>query len=247
MSEPLDGETALITGASSGIGCATAYELATQGADLSLAARRVDRVKEIAADIESHRKVNVLPLQTDVSDPVAVQALVEDTVDKFGGLDIAVSNAGRTCPGDVESLSLEEFQGLLEVNVTGSFLVTQAALPHLQESEGILIYVGSFAGKYPRQFNPVYAASKWWLRGFAFSLAGQAGDEGIGIGLVNPTEVRTEIGGDHGDSLKERFEPGEVTEPGDVAEAVAFAATRDSPNAVTELDLFRRNKFGGFD
>lgn len=247
MSDSLDGMTAVITGASSGIGRATAYELAAEGADLALAARRVDRLEAVAADIEADRDVDVLPLETDVSDPAAVQALVEDTIDEFGGLDVAVSNAGRMCPGDAESLSLEEFQGVLDVNVTGAFLLTQAVLPHLRESEGNLIYVGSFAGKYPRRFNPVYAASKWWLRGFAFSLAGQAGDEGIGIGLVNPTEVRTEIGGDYGDSMKESYDPGEVTEPEDVAEAVAFAATRESPNAVTELDLFRRDKFGGFD
>ncbi|MUW13689.1 SDR family NAD(P)-dependent oxidoreductase [Halorubrum sp. CBA1125] len=247
MNNSLDGKTALVTGASSGIGRATAFELASKGADLALASRRVDRLKAIATDVESRHDVDVHPVKTDITDPTAVQALVEATVDEFGGIDVAVSNAGRTCPWNVESLSLEEFQGVLDVNVTGAFLVTREVLPYLREVDGNLVYVGSFAGKYPRPFNPVYAASKWWLRGFAFSIAGKYGDEGIGIGLVNPTEVRTEIGGDYGDSLKEKFEPGEVSEPEEIAEAIAFVATRESPNAVAELDLFRRDKFGGFD
>lgn len=247
MGYSLDGKTALVTGASSGIGRATAGELASAGANVAIAARRVERLEAIARDTASRHDVDVLPLETDVSDPADVQAMVDATVDVFGGIDIAVSNAGRTCSQSVESLSLEEFQSLLEVNVTGAFLVTNAVLPFLREVDGTLVYVGSFAAKYPRPFNPAYAATKWWLRGFVLSLAGQIGDSGVGLGLVHPTEVRTEIGGEYGETMAEAFDPGEVSEPEDVAEAVAFAASRESPNTVAELDLFRRDKFAGFD
>jgi NADP-dependent 3-hydroxy acid dehydrogenase YdfG len=129
------------------------------------------------------------------------------------------------------------------------FFTARAALPHLRASSGILVFVGSFAGQYPRPGSPVYAATKWWTRGFALSLAGQVGDEDVGVTVVNPSEVRTSFGEEFGDedaAFERRFDPGEVTEPDDVAEAIAFAATRDPPNAVTELDLFRRDKFGGF-
>jgi NADP-dependent 3-hydroxy acid dehydrogenase YdfG len=106
--------------------------------------------------------------------------------------------------------------------------------------------MGSFSGQYPRPYNPVYAATKWWTRGFALSLQGAVGDDGIGVTVINPTEVRTEFGSETDDPLNERFEPGEVTEPDEIASAVVFAASQEPPNTVAELDLYRRDKFTHF-
>jgi NADP-dependent 3-hydroxy acid dehydrogenase YdfG len=127
----------------------------------------------------------------------------------------------------------------MEVNADGMFFATRAALPHLREAGGTLVFIGSFAGKFPRPFNPVYAATKFWTRGFAQSVSAQVGEE-VGVTVINPSEVRTKFG--DGWSMDEMYEEGEVTEPEEVAEAVVFAAEQ-SPSMVSELDLYRRDKF----
>jgi NADP-dependent 3-hydroxy acid dehydrogenase YdfG len=248
---PLSDAAALVTGASAGIGRATARVLARDGANVALAARRPERLHEIADDIEAEYGVDTLPVPTDVTDESAVEALVERTVGAFGALDVVVNNAGTgTEPGvAVEDLDTEQYRTVMDVNTDGMFFTARAALPYLRESQGTLIFVGSFAGQYPRPGNPVYAATKWWTRGFALSLAGQVGDDDVGVSVINPTEVRTKFGKDFApeeELFTEQFDPGEVTEPETVAEAIAFAARQDPPDAVTELDLFRRDKFGGF-
>ncbi|WP_380675879.1 SDR family oxidoreductase [Salinigranum sp. GCM10025319] len=238
----LSTRTVLITGASSGIGEATAHAFAREGASVALAARREERLESIADDLSEYG-VETLVVPTDVRDEAQVEALVERTVDAFGGLDVLVSNAGLGRGSEVESLSTEQYRAMMETNADGSFFATRAALPHLRESRGNLVFVGSFAGYYPRGFNPVYAATKWWLRGFAHSVAAQVGETGVGVSVVNPSEVRTEFGSEEGEPFEERFDPGDVTEPEEVADAIVFAARQDR-STVQELDLYRRDKFG---
>ena len=253
MSEepPLSGKVALVTGASAGIGRETAKALARDGADVAIAARREERLESIAADVESAHGVETLVVPTDVSEEASVEAMVTDAVAAFGGLDVVVANAGTgTGPGiPVEDLPTDQYRTVTDVNVDGMFYTARAALPHLRASAGTLVFVASFAGKYPRPGSPVYAATKWWTRGFALSLAGQVGPDDVGVTVVNPSEVRTEFGKEYREDdelAKERFDPADVTNPEDVAEAIAFAARAEPPNAVTELDLYRRDKFEGW-
>ena len=253
MSEepPLSGKAALVTGASAGIGRETAMALARDGADVAIAARREERLESMAADVESTHGVETLVVPTDVSEEASVEAMVTDAVAAFGGLDVVVANAGTgTGPGiPVEDLPTDQYRTVTDVNVDGMFYTARAALPHLRASAGTLVFVASFAGKYPRPGSPVYAATKWWTRGFALSLAGQVGDDDVGVTVVNPSEVRTEFGKEYREDdelAKERFDPADVTNPEDVAEAIAFAARAEPPNAVTELDLYRRDKFEGW-
>jgi len=110
-----------------------------------------------------------------------------------------VNNAGLGRGSDVESLSTDDYETMQETNVDGVFYATRAAIPHVREREGHLIFVASFAGKHPRPSNPVYAATKWWVRGFAKSLAAQIGDDDVGITIVNPAEVRSEFGAADGE------------------------------------------------
>ena len=243
----LEDEATLITGATAGIGEATAHAFAERGANVALAARRGDELESIADDLESAYGVDALAVPTDVTEEAQVESLVDESVEAFGGLDVAVSNAGvgREETATAE-LPTENYRQMMDVNVDGTFFVTRAALPHLADSGGTVVFIGSFAGQYPRPGAPVYAATKWWVRGFARSLEGAVGDDGVGVSGINPTEVRTQFGSEDGDSMSEAFDPGEVTEPEEVAEAVAFAATREAPNTASEIDLYRRDKLSHF-
>jgi hypothetical protein len=243
---PLEGKTALVTGASSGIGRATARRLARDGADVAVAARRKDRLETLAENIETEFDRRVLVAPTDVSDPAAVEATVEATVEAFGGLDVVVANAGINRMGDVEEMSIERYRSLMDVNVDGTFFTARASIPPLRESSGLLIFVASFAGNYPIPYQPVYAASKWWTRGFALSLSGYLGEDDVGVTIVNPTEVDTEIGIQDGQPAHQRFEGMETATPDDLADAIAFAARQEPPNVVSELNFYRRNAFSGW-
>jgi len=241
----LDDSATIVTGASSGIGEATAHEFANRGARVALAARSEDRLASIATDLETEYGAETLVVPTDVRDEAAVEELIDTVAAEWDGLDVLVNNAGLGRGGDVADLSTEDYRAMMDTNVDGVFFATRAALPHLAESDGNLIFVGSFAGQYPRPGNPVYSATKWWVRGFAHGVEGQSGPDGVGVTVVNPTEVRTEFGGDDGDSFEERFEPGEVSEPEEIADAIGFAAAQEH-STVHEIDVYRRDKFEGW-
>ncbi len=242
MSDSLESKTAVVTGASSGIGAATCHELADGGANVVLAARSEDRIDDLAADLEADYGIEALAVPTNVREEDDVDALLEAAVDEFGGIDVLVNNAGLARGGEVESLSTEAYETMQETNVDGVFYASRAALAHLREREGHLVFVASFAGRHPRPSNPVYAATKWWVRGFAKSLAAQVGDDDVGVTIVNPAEVRSEFGAAYGESFAERFDEGEVTEPEEVAQAIRFAASREG-SSISELDINRRDKF----
>ena len=244
--DPLSGETALVTGASAGIGRATARLLAREGANVALVARREERLRDIAEEIEGEHGVETLVLQTDVSNHEQVEEAVESAVETFGGLDVVVSNAGINRMGDVEELTTKKYRQVMGVNVDGTFFVTRAVIPHLRESAGSLIYVGSFSGKYPRPGQALYAATKWWTQGFALSLAGDVGLDDVAVTVVNPTEVITEIGIQDDRPAHERFDHDNAAQPEDVAEAVVFAAKQEPPNVVAEVGYYRRDKFDEF-
>jgi NADP-dependent 3-hydroxy acid dehydrogenase YdfG len=246
IDESLEGKTALITGASSGIGEASAGALAGAGADVALAARREGELSEIADAIGSEYDRDALVVPTDVTDEKRVEGLVDEVVETFGGLDVVLVNAGLGTTEPVAEMPTESYRTMIGVNVDGTFFTARAAIPHLKESAGNLIFMGSFAGQYPRPGSAVYAATKFWTRGFAHSLEGSIGSEGVAVTVINPTEVRTEFGSEGGDSMAESFEQGEITSPEAIADAVVFAASQRPPNTTSEIDLYRRDKFEGF-
>lgn len=245
---PLADHGAIVTGASAGIGRETARALAADGADVALVARREDRLTELAAEIESETDASALVYPADVSDEDEVEAAVEKTVSAFGRLDVLVNNAGIATDSEtpVEEFPTDQYRTVMGVNVDGMFYTARAAIPHLRETNGTAIFVASYAGKNPRPDAPLYAATKWWTRGFAKSLAGQVGTDDIAVSIVNPSEVRTEFGKEFREQTsEERYERDEVTGPRAVADAIAFAARQETPNTVSELDLYRRDKFSG--
>ena len=246
MSTPLAEATVLVTGASSGIGAATVRRVATDGADVALLARSEDRLDALAEAVTETHGVDTHVVPVDVRDSAAVAAAVESTVETLGEPSGVVANAGLARGSDIETMTDEEFLTMQRVNTEGAFYTAREALPALRETTGNLVFIGSFAGKYPRPFNPAYAATKWWVRGFAMSLAAQVGDDDVGVSVVNPSEVRTEFESADGTPFEEVFAEGEVTEPEEVADAVAFALGQTPPTTVNELDVYRRDKFGHF-
>ncbi len=239
-------QTVLVTGASSGIGAATVRRVAADGADVALLARSEARLRELADAVAADHGVETHVVPADVRESPEVAAAVESTVEALGPLTGVVVNAGLARGSEVESMTDDEFLTMQRVNVNGAFYTVREAVPHLRETAGNVVFIGSFAGKYPRPFNPVYAATKWWVRGFAMSLAAQVGEEDIGVTVVNPAEVRTEFESADGTPFAEVFEEGEVTEPEEVADAVAFALGQAPPTTVNELDVYRRDKFSHF-
>ena len=240
---------ALITGASRGIGKATARLLAADGFTVALAARSEDELQAVADDIEGTTDATAHAVPTDVTDPDAVHALVDTTLERFGHLDAVVVNAGtgerRNVP--LADLSIEEYETVRATNVDGAFYTTRAVVDPLCETEGTLVFVGSYKGKYPSTSTPVYAASKWWLRGFAQSVAGRVGPDGVAVSLVNPTGVPTSFGRDTREQTNQELLDGrDVISATDVADAIGTAIEQDSPGAITELDLFRRDIYERF-
>lgn len=238
----VDGHTALVTGASAGIGRATAIALAAEGANVALLARSEEKLATLSTEIEASFPGTPLAVECDVRDPTRVKEAVETTVDAFGTLDIVVCNAGITGSGfddRLEQQSLDDYHQVVETNINGAFYTTYAALPYLREANGNLIFIGSSAGKLPRPGNPIYAASKWWIRGFALSVEAHAGRDGIAVTLLNPTAVRTNIWRDH-------LDQGQAAEPEEVAAQVVNAAEQPAHSTLSEIDLFRRDMLGTF-
>ena len=238
-------EVVLVTGASSGIGAATARRLAADGYRVVLAARSEGRLDRVREDLPT----DALAVPTDVTDLDAVAGLVDATLDRFGRLDGVVVNAGTGEQPDVplSELSLDQFEQVTDVNVKGAFYTVRAALPAIRERSGAVVFLGSYKGKYPSTATPIYAASKWWLRGFAASLAGRVGPEGVQVGVVNPSGVPTAFGGEFREqSNYDRLDPDAELSVEDVADAVAYVLSNASPAAVTELDLFREDIYERF-
>lgn len=239
--ERLDGKAALITGASRGIGRATAEALASNGVDVALLARSESRLESIAASIESEFAVDTEVCVADVTNPTEVRSEVQRSVASFGDLDILVNNAGIDTAGyddRFEEASLEVCERIIQTNLTGSVNVTHAALPSIRANQGNIIFVGSSAAMRPRPGAMIYAASKWGLRGFALSLEAHAGQDGIGVSIIHTSLVRTERWHD--------VPRGEAAEPDELARAIIFAASQAPHTTISELTVHRRDILGKF-
>jgi NAD(P)-dependent dehydrogenase (short-subunit alcohol dehydrogenase family) len=189
MQRTLTGKVAIVTGASSGIGAATARELARRGAQVVLAARRVAELEQQAHAI-TRAGGEVIAIPTDVADAAQVTQLVQRAREDCGPIDVLVNNAGVGWTKLLMNSSPEEIRRVLEINLLGAMLVTRAVLPEmLQRHQGAIISVSSVCGRVA--VEPLYSASKYGLRGFSLALRRQVAGSGIAVSLVSPGNIRT--------------------------------------------------------
>jgi len=199
MTEQLDNTVALVTGASSGIGEATARELARHGAAVAIAARRMDRLVALAEEIKQDGGT-ALPVQTDVTDPEQVRHLVRHTVDSLGRLDTVVNNAGVMLLGPIEDAPVEEWDRMIDLNLKGVLYVAHAALPHLLDAAGReprhvadIVNISSVAGRLARRNSGVYNLTKHGVGAFSESLRQEVTGRHVRVSLVEPGAVDTEL------------------------------------------------------
>lgn len=212
----LHDRTAIVTGASSGIGEATARALAREGCNVALVARREERLKRIADEIGTDR---ALAVPADVTDEEAVATAVERTREAFGRVDLLVNNAGVLRSAPVAEADLDDLHEQVDVNLLGVMNATHAALPDLLESDGDVVTVSSMNARYPAAEGSAYTASKCGVNGFCDSLRKEMREEDVRVTVVMPGPVESEM------NDWEEWD-GRPLDPADVAETVLFAASR---------------------
>jgi NADP-dependent 3-hydroxy acid dehydrogenase YdfG len=241
MAGPLAGRRAVITGASSGIGEATALALAEAGAAVAIGARRKDRLDEVASRISGDGgRAEVF--EVDISDEEAARAFVEGAAEKLGGLDILVNNAGLMLLGAVEGSDTEDWRRMVDVNVLGLLYCTLPALPLLRESgNGHIVNLSSVAGRTATLGVAVYNLTKWGVTGFSDALRQEALNSGIRVTVVEPGFVDTELQGHNTNPIvveateKNREQIGEVLEAEDIAAAILYAVGQPKRVNVNEI------------
>lgn len=243
--DSLQGTVALVTGASSGIGHATAGALAARGASVGLVARRRDRLEALAHELEAGG-ATTLPIEADVTDSESAQHAVAAVIERFGRLDTLVNNAGVMLLGPALDAPLEEWERMVRVNVLGLLYCTHAALPHLvsgaeREPRKVadLVNISSVAGRVARSGSGVYNATKFGVAALSESLRQELAARHVRVSVVEPGAVTTELAGHNRPAIQEsiaaRFGNIERLEAADIADVIAFIVTRPRRVAVNEL------------
>jgi NADP-dependent 3-hydroxy acid dehydrogenase YdfG len=221
----LAGEVAIVTGASSGIGAATASELAARGASVVLAARRADRLAEQTRAIQ-RAGGTALAVTADLADPADIALLAERAADAFGKVDVLVNNAGAFWETALAKSPPADIAALVQVNLVGAMLATRAVLPGmLARRHGAIICVGSLSGRVAME--PVYSATKYGLRGFSLALRRQLAGTGVSASLVSPGRIGTEM---------TSHLPGPMPGPELVATTIASLITKPRREAIVPAE-----------
>jgi NADP-dependent 3-hydroxy acid dehydrogenase YdfG len=243
-SQRLTGTVALVTGASSGIGEASALALAQHGAAVAIAARRKDRIDALAARIADGGGT-ALAIEADVTSEEQAEALVRQTVAGLGRLDTLINNAGVMLLGPIVDAPLQEWERMIDLNVKGLLYCAHAALPHLlwaaQDSPrkvADMVNISSVAGRVARSGSGVYNATKWGVGAFSESLRQEVTRRHVRVSLVEPGAVATELVSHNRPEIRERLAGGddfERMESEDIADAIAYIVTRPWRMAVNEM------------
>ncbi|MER8885743.1 SDR family NAD(P)-dependent oxidoreductase [Mesorhizobium sp. M0816] len=239
VSSALAGKVALVTGASSGIGEATAVALAAAGAKVAIAARRADRLEALAARIEEAGGA-ALRIEADVTSNDDVTAMVDKVVAEWGRLDILVNNAGVMLLSPAADAELDDWRRMVELNLLALMGVTKAALPHLRAAKGHIVNVSSVAGRVANPGASGYAATKFGVVGFSESLRREVYADKVRVTVIEPGLARTELG-DHVTNpaakagLDQRLAAMEALTAEDIAAAILYAVSQPAHVNVNEI------------
>jgi len=235
MDFDLSGQTVAITGASSGIGEATALACAAAGANVALAARREDRIRALAERIGTDR---AWAFTADVGEEDQARAFVDGAAEHFGRLDHLVNNAGVMLLGPITDADTEEWRRMVHVNVFGVLYGSHAAIRHLPEG-GTIVNVSSVAGRVARLGSGVYNLTKFGIGAFSESLRQELTPRGIRVTLIEPGAVATELPSHNRPEIREvmaqRFEGVTPMEADDIARAIVYVIGQPANVAVNEV------------
>ena len=241
MAGALEGKTALITGASSGIGEATALALAAEGAAVALGARRVDRLESLRDRIEGDGG-RAVAIEVDVSDEDAARGFVDKAREELGGVDILVNNAGVMLLGPVMGTDTAEWRRMVDVNLLGLLYCTHAALPVMAEqNSGHIVNISSVAGRIATLGSAVYNLTKWGVGAFSEALRQEALHAGIRVTIIEPGFVETELQGHNENPIvveqieKMQKQIGDLLQADDIADGIRWAVTRPPHVSVNEV------------
>ncbi|HTZ92492.1 MAG TPA: SDR family NAD(P)-dependent oxidoreductase [Streptosporangiaceae bacterium] len=243
MTKVLDGTVALVTGASSGIGAATATALASHGAAVAIAARRKDRLEALAAGI-SGQGGTALVLEADITDETQATEAVSRTVAELGRLDTLINNAGVMLLGPAVDAPLEEWQRMIELNVLGLLYCAHAATPHLLRAAqdgprqvADMVNISSVAGRAARIGNGVYSMTKFGVGAFSESLRQELAKRYVRVSLVEPGATATELATHNRpevlNAIRSQF--GQTMDAADIADGITYIVTRPRHVAVNEM------------
>lgn len=228
----IEGCRVIVTGASSGLGAYTVRHLVGLGAHVLAAARRVDRLERLAADLAG-APGRIVVHRADVTLDADAGAMVAAAVAAFGGIDVLVNNAGSEVQGPIDVLAAADFEGMLRANVVSVFVCTRAALPELRRSRGSIINLGSTVVARPPRGRFGYVASKGAVEAMSRALALDLGRDGIRVNVLRPGIIPSELRGLTEEEERATFATGSafgrqalsaVGDPRDIAEAIAWLA-----------------------
>ncbi len=208
-------KTALVTGGSKGIGLAIAEALIAKDYNVVITARNETEVLEAAKHLNTLSPGHAVGLQADARDYTAQEAAVSKAVSEFGGLDVLVANAGVGIFKPVQDLTLEDWDAVIDTNLTGVFYSVKAAIPALEKSAGYVLTISSLAGKNPFEFGAAYNASKFGLNGFSEAIMMDLRKLGIKVSYIMPGSVATYFNG-HTPNEKDAWK----IQPEDIAQIV---------------------------
>jgi NADP-dependent 3-hydroxy acid dehydrogenase YdfG len=245
VSTPLEGTVAIVTGASSGIGEATARALAAHGARVAVVARREDRLASLVKVIEEAGGT-ALVLPTDITNRAQADAAVATVIERFGRLDILINNAGLMLLGSITGADVQEWERMIAVNQKGLLYMTHAALPHLltageDELRGVadIVNVSSIAGRQAWANFGVYAMTKFGVNGFTEALRQEVTQKHVRVGVLEPGAVATELVSHNNqqvqDDLAASDDIAEPLQPEDIADSITYMVTRPRRASVSEL------------
>ena len=236
MSTNSDGRTAVVTGASSGIGAATARALAAGGYRVALLARRADRIEALAKELGN----GSIAIEADVTDRDALLAAAGRVKTELGGADVLVNNAGIMLLGPFSDEQRDDYRQMIEVNLLGAITATEVFLEQLKDGGGDIVNISSVAGRTARPGNGVYAATKWGINGWSESLRQELLPD-VRVTVIEPGMVATELPTriTHAatrQGAQQLYDTVQVTAD-DIAEVIAFAVSRPRRLAIHEVLL----------